>query len=173
MNEIARLAQLKKITTFVFDVDGVFTDCLLTVGDSDVQRIYNVRDGYAIQMAIKSGYRIAIISGGKQESIRKRLTGLGIPEVFLSVATDQKPAKFQQFIHSHAISEDEVLFMGDDIPDLLVMNAFDVFKACPSDAVQEVLDACDYISAKKGGDGAVRDAIELVMKAQGTWMKVF
>ena len=93
--DIQLKSKLSKITTFVFDVDGVFTDATLIVGESDVQRIFNVRDGYAVQIAVKSGYRMAVISGGKQKSIATRLSGLGIQDVYLSVATDKKLLVFQ------------------------------------------------------------------------------
>ncbi len=165
--------KLEKISTFIFDVDGVFTDAMLTVGDVDVLRNYNVRDGYAVHIAIKAGFRMAIISGGKQESIRKRLGGLGIPDVYLSVGTDQKLAVFQEYKAKYKLEDEEILFMGDDIPDLLLMRNTGVLATCPADAVDEVQKASAYISPIIGGSGAVRDVIELVMKAQDKWLKVF
>lgn len=166
-------AQLKNITTFVFDVDGVFTNGTILVGEQDVQRQFSVRDGYAIQIAAKHGFRLAVISGGKQESIRKRLAGLGIQDIFLSVGTAQKPEVLGQFLLDHQLDPEEVLFMGDDLPDYLVMKQFPVLSACPADAVAEVRTECAYISPRKGGDEAVRDVIEMVLKAQNKWMKVF
>lgn len=166
-------AQLKQITTFVFDVDGVFTDGTILVGEHDVQREFSVRDGYAVQMAAKQGFRLAVISGGKQESIRKRLSGLGIQDVFLSVGTAQKPDVLAHYLENYGLDPEEVLYMGDDIPDYLIMKQFPVLSACPSDAVSEVRSVCAYISPRKGGDEAVRDVIEMVMKAQNKWMKVF
>ncbi|MFN8430825.1 MAG: HAD-IA family hydrolase [Spirosomataceae bacterium] len=165
--------KISKINTFVFDVDGVFTDGSILVGESDIQRTFSVRDGYAVQMAANQGYKMAVISGGKQESIRKRLTGLGIKDVFLAVGTDQKPVVFEKFLNDNDIKEDEVLYIGDDIPDLLLMQKYRVFSCCPQDSSPEVLETADYICEKSGGKGAVREVIELVMKYQKTWMKGF
>jgi 3-deoxy-D-manno-octulosonate 8-phosphate phosphatase (KDO 8-P phosphatase) len=171
--DIKLKSKLSKITTFVFDVDGVFTDATLLVGESDVQRVFNVRDGYAVQIAVKSGYRMAVISGGKQKSIATRLSGLGIQDVYLSVGTDQKLSVFQEYIAKNNLQEEEVLFIGDDIPDYLLMKNTNVLACCPADATEEVKGICDFITPNIGGKGAVRDVIELVMKAQNKWMKVF
>jgi 3-deoxy-D-manno-octulosonate 8-phosphate phosphatase (KDO 8-P phosphatase) len=171
--DIKLKSKLSKITTFVFDVDGVFTDATLIVGENDVQRVFNVRDGYAVQIALKSGYAMAVISGGKQKSIATRLSGLGVQDIFLSVGTDQKLPTLQQYVQAKGITEQEILFIGDDIPDYLVMKSTQVLACCPADAVKEVLEVSDYISPFSGGKGAVRDVIEMVMKAQGKWMKTF
>lgn len=171
--DIKLKSKLRKITTFVFDVDGVFTDATLLVGESDVQRIFNVRDGYAVQIAVKSGYRMAVISGGKQKSIATRLSGLGVQEVYLSVGTDQKLSVFKEYIAKNYLQEEEILFIGDDIPDYLLMKNTKVLACCPADAIEEVKGICDFITPNIGGRGAVRDVIELVMKAQDKWMKVF
>lgn len=171
--DIKLKSKLSKITTFVFDVDGVFTDATLIVGESDVQRIFNVRDGYAVQIAVKSGYRMAVISGGKQKSIATRLSGLGIQDVYLSVATDKKLLVFQEYIALNNLQEEEILFIGDDIPDYLLMKNTKVLACCPADATEEVKSICDFITPNIGGKGAVRDVIELVMKAQNKWMKAF
>lgn len=171
--EIRIQSKCKKITTFVFDIDGVFTDGTIQVGENDILRTFSVRDGYAIQIAAKSGYRMAVISGGRQESIRKRLEGLGIQDIFLGVGTKDKPQVFEQLIAKYQIMEEEVLYIGDDIPDLLVMQDKAVFSCCPADAVEEVRRQADYISPINGGKGVVRDIIELVMKSQKKWLKVF
>ncbi|CAN1485383.1 COG1778 Low specificity phosphatase (HAD superfamily) [Spirosomataceae bacterium] len=171
--DIKLKSKLSKITTFVFDVDGVFTDATLIVGESDVQRIFNVRDGYAVQIAVKSGYRMAVISGGKQKSIATRLSGLGIQDVYLSVATDKKLLVFQEYVALNNLQEEEILFIGDDIPDYLLMKNTKVLACCPADATEEVKSICDFITPNFGGKGAVRDVIELVMKAQNKWLKVF
>lgn len=171
--DIKLKSKLSKISTFVFDVDGVFTDATLLVGENDVQRIFNVRDGYAVQIAVKSGYRMAVISGGKQKSIATRLSALGVQDVYLSVGTDQKLPVFQEYISQHKLQEEEILFIGDDIPDYLLMKNTKVMACCPADAVEEVKGICDFITPNVGGRGAVRDVIELVMKAQNKWMKVF
>ncbi len=171
--DIKLKSKLSKITTFVFDVDGVFTDATLLVGENDVQRVFNVRDGYAVQIALKSGYDMAVISGGKQKSIATRLSGLGVQDIYLSVGTDQKLPTLQQYMLNKGKTEQEILFIGDDIPDYLVMNSTKVLACCPADAVEEVINVSDYISPITGGKGAVRDVIELVMKAQGKWLKAF
>jgi 3-deoxy-D-manno-octulosonate 8-phosphate phosphatase (KDO 8-P phosphatase) len=165
--------RFRNIKTLVFDVDGVFTDCTIHVGDADVTRIYNVRDGYAINIALKNKLRIAIISGGKQESIRARLGGLGIKDIFLSVDTDKKLEVFKAYVAANNLKEDEVLYMGDDIPDLLLMQNSDVLSVCPADACTEVLAHCHYISPIVGGRGCVREIIETVLKAQDLWLKKF
>ena len=171
--EIRIKEKLSRITTFVFDVDGVFTDGTILVGENDIQCIFSVRDGYAVQMAANQGYKMAVISGGKQESIKKRLQGLGINDVFLAVGTDQKPIIFEKYLSDNKLKEDEVLYIGDDIPDLLLMQKFKIFSCCPQDSSQEVLDFADFICEKSGGKGAVREVIEMVMKYQKTWMKGF
>lgn len=165
--------KFRKITTLVFDIDGVFTDATLTVTRDDVTRTFNVRDGYAVQMALKSGYHIAVISGGKQESIVSRMNALGVTDVYIRVGTAEKPDVLSAYLAKKEVSAEEVLFIGDDIPDLLIMNAFPVLACCPADAVTEVLERADYITTAPGGRGAVREVIEQVMKAQGKWMKVF
>lgn len=167
------IERIKNVKTLIFDVDGVFTDASLLVGETDVQRVFNVRDGYAVAMCRKAGYKMAIITGGKQKSIETRLKGLGIEDVFLKVPTDKKLEIFDAFIQKNKLKEEEVLYVGDDIPDLLLMQARNIVKVCPADAVDEVLEIADYISPKIGGRGVVRDAIELVMKIQGTWLTVF
>lgn len=165
--------RFKKITTLVFDVDGVFTDATLTVTKDDVTRTFNVRDGYAVQMALKSGYHIAVISGGKQESIISRMNALGVTDVYIRVGTAEKPDVLRTYLTQKGVSAEEVLFIGDDIPDLLIMNAFPVLACCPADAVEEVRERADYITSATGGRGAVREVIERVMKAQEKWMKTF
>jgi len=165
--------RFRQITTLVFDVDGVFTDATLTVTCDDVTRTFNVRDGYAVQMALKSGYRIAVISGGKQESIVSRMNALGVTDVYIGVGTAEKPGVLERYLAGEGIPAEEVLYIGDDIPDLLIMNAFPVLACCPADAVEEVKQRADYITSAPGGRGAAREVIEQVMKAQGKWMKVF
>lgn len=157
----------------IFDVDGVFTDATLVVSDKDVTRTFNVRDGYAVQMASKSGYNLASITGGKQDSIRTRLNSIGIRDVFHKVGTDGKLAIYDQYIKQNNLTEEETLYVGDDIPDYLLMSARNLLSICPADAVDEVKGVCQYVSPVMGGKGVVRDVIELVMKAQGTWLKQF
>jgi 3-deoxy-D-manno-octulosonate 8-phosphate phosphatase (KDO 8-P phosphatase) len=171
--DIKLRSRLAKIKGFVFDVDGVFTNATLIVTDEGVDRIFNVRDGYAVAMARKSGFKMAVISGARQENIRTRLGGLGIKDIFLSVSTDGKSEVFRELLEEWGMQEEEILYIGDDIPDLLLMQKFNVLSACPADAEPEVLAEAQYVSTKNGGAGAVRDVIKLVMKEQEKWMKVF
>ncbi len=164
-------SKLKKITTFIFDVDGVFTDGRLIVGDTEVQRVFHVRDGYAVQMAAKADYKMAIISGGKQESIKKRLGGLGIKDIFLAVPTTDKLKVFDRYLSDNNLKEEEVLFLGDDLPDYEIMKHRKVLSCCPADAVAEVKKVANYTAKRKGGDEVVREVIEMVLKAREDWLK--
>ncbi len=165
--------RLRNITTLIFDVDGVFTDATLAVGDNDITRTFNVRDGYAVQMAAKAGYNLAAITGGKQDSIKSRLNAIGIKDVFYKISTDGKLATYDAYLKQLNLKETETLYVGDDIPDYLLMSSRKVFSACPADAVSEVKAVCNYISPIMGGAGVVRDIIELVMKTQNKWLKYF
>lgn len=159
---------LRNITTFIFDYDGVLTNGqVIIMPDGDQLRTANVRDGYALQLARKLGYNIAIISGGNSESMRKRFLSLNVTDVFLGV--DKKIAVFNSYLESKNLSREEVIFMGDDIPDYHLMEAAGV-SACPSDASEEIKLLANYISHFKGGEGCVRDVIEQVLKVQGKWM---
>src|SRR5690606_29186832 len=129
------LEKLHKIKAFVLDIDGVLTDATVLVTETGEQlRRFNVRDGYALQLAVKKGYRICVISGGKSQSVVLRMQGLGITEVHLGV--DRKIEVYDQFLKERALSKDQVLYIGDDIPDVPVMKEAGV-SACPSDAVEE------------------------------------
>lgn len=171
--DIKLRARLKKITTIIFDVDGVFTDATLVVSENDVTRTFNVRDGYAVQMAAKAGYNIAAITGGKQDSIKTRLESLGVKDVYHKVGTAQKLETFDKFVSKYQLSVEEIIYVGDDIPDYLLMSARNVLSICPADAVEEVKAVCHFISDKKGGKGVVREVIEMVMKSQNTWLTQF
>ncbi|HUR10940.1 MAG TPA: HAD hydrolase family protein [Flavitalea sp.] len=157
----------KNITTFIFDADGVLTDGALYVFDTGEQvRRMNIKDGYALQLAIKKGYRIAVFSGSISEAVRSRLAKLGITDVFMGV--ENKMEAIKNFLEQYLTGWDKVLFMGDDIPDLPVMKMAAV--ACaPADAVQEIKQAAAYISYYNGGYGCVRDVIEKVLKLNGHW----
>lgn len=161
--------KLTRTKTFIFDVDGVLTDGSVTLmPDGEQLRAMNIKDGYALQLAVKKGYKIAIISGGRSEMVRKRLNGLGIFDVYLGV--DNKMDSYNEFILTYDINPDEILYMGDDIPDYEVMKRI-ASPTCPNDAVTEIKDICIYVSDKKGGEGCVRDVIEQVMRVQGTWFQ--
>lgn len=161
------LEKLKSITTFVFDVDGVLTNgSLLLLDDGQMARQMNIRDGYALQLAIKKGYRVLVISGGSSEAVRTRLNRLGVIDVFLPV--DNKSEVFMEYMNKHQLKKEEILFMGDDMPDLEVMQLAGL-PCCPADAASDIMAISVYISPASGGMGCVRDVIEKVMKLNGHW----
>lgn len=161
-------SKLTKIKAFILDVDGVLTNGSVTLMPNGEQvRVMNIKDGYALQLAVKKGYKVIIISGGKSEMVRTRLNGLGITEVYLGI--HNKIDTYKEVLEIHGIEADEILYMGDDMPDYEVMKRVGV-PTCPQDAAQEIKDLSIYISGKKGGEGAVRDVIEQVMKVQDKWM---
>ncbi len=156
-----------RITTFVFDVDGVLTDGTLFVFENGEQvRRMNIKDGYALQLAVKKGYRVAIFSGSVSEAVIQRLNKLGITDVFMNVK--DKKAAVLSYLQQHTITWEEVLFMGDDIPDYAVMKEA-VLPCAPSDAVPEIKQIAKYISSLRGGNGCVRDVIEKVLKLRDHW----
>ena len=162
-------AKLGKITTFIFDFDGVLSDgMVLLTEEGGYLRQTNVKDGYALQLAVKKGYRIAIISGGKAEGMRTRLFGLNIEDVHLGVP--DKEVAYQALKEKYNLQDDEIVYMGDDIPDYGVMKQVGV-ACCPADAAIEIKEISDYISDKQGGKGCVRDIIEQVLKLHNVWMK--
>ncbi|MEG1497940.1 MAG: HAD hydrolase-like protein [Bacteroidales bacterium] len=159
--------KLGKITTFIFDFDGVMSDGKVWVIDDETQvRNANVKDGYAIHHAVKKGYNVAVISGGKSKSIHYRMDFLGVKDVFSQVP--YKKDKFLEYISDNHLEREEVLYMGDDIPDYELMQLAGV-SACPADAAVEIQDIADYISHLKGGEGCVRDVIEQVMRLREDW----
>ena len=159
---------LKDIDTFIFDYDGVMTDgTVITTTDGEQLRIGYVKDGYAIQHALKNNYRIIIISGGTSEAMFKRCQALGITDIFFSVCDKQKLVK--EFMTENNIAKENVIFMGDDIPDYRAMLEVGL-AVCPADASHEIKSISKYISAYNGGKGCVRDIIEQVMKVQKKWM---
>ena len=159
--------KLTRINTFIFDIDGVLTNGTITImPDGEQIRSMNVKDGFALQLAVKMGYKIAVISGGKSEVVRIRLNGLGIYDVFLGA--ENKIEVFNNYISYNKINANEILYMGDDVPDYEVMKIVGV-AVCPNDAAQEIKEISIYVSDKKGGEGCVRDAIEQVMRVQGKW----
>nr|WP_295925829.1 HAD hydrolase family protein [uncultured Dyadobacter sp.] len=165
--------RFKRITTFIFDIDGVMTDgSVIALETGEQPRIFNVRDGYGINRAVKMGYRVAIISAQSQVGVRKRLEYLGVTDIFIGTSPDGKLPVFKKYLAETGLSEEEIVFMGDDLPDYEVMRT-NIMGACPADSADEILAIADYISPKNGGRGAVRDLIEQVMKAQGKWMAWF
>jgi 3-deoxy-D-manno-octulosonate 8-phosphate phosphatase (KDO 8-P phosphatase) len=161
-------ANLHSVNTIFLDYDGVLTEgTIYLTADGEALRTAYVKDGYAMQLAIKKGFRIVVISGGYSDSMKFRLEKLGLADIYLGV--DDKMARYEEIIKSYNLKSEEVLYMGDDIPDLSPMKAAGV-AACPADAVPEIREVADYISDKPGGRGCVRDVIEQVMKVQGIWM---
>jgi len=162
---------LNTITTFIFDVDGVLTDGTVTVTTSgEMLRKMNIKDGYALKTAIDNGYNVCIISGGSNEGVRLRLQGLGVTDIFLGV--HNKTNQLNDYLNTHSIDRKHAVYMGDDIPDLQVMQLVGL-PCCPQDAAPEIKAVSNYISHKNGGKGAVRDIIEQVLKVQGKWNKNF
>ena len=161
------LDKFKQITTFVFDVDGVLTDGTLFVFDNgQFVRRMNIKDGFALQLAVKKGYRVAIISGGSSDAVTERLNRLGINDVFMQVTDKNK--RLAEYVQQHKLSRNEVLFMGDDIPDYEVMKQVGM-PCAPADAVSEIKQIATYISLAPGGQGCVRDVIEKVLKLNDHW----
>lgn len=166
-NTINLLERFQKIKTFVFDVDGVLTDgTLLILEDGQMARKMNIKDGYALQLALKKAYRVVIISGGTSEAVRDRLNKLGVQDVFLKVHNKQEV--LSQYIAQHQLSMDEVLFMGDDIPDYMVMKQVGL-PCAPADAAPEIKQISVYVSGLPGGFGCARDVIEKVLKLNDNW----
>ena len=158
---------LKNITTFIFDVDGVLTDGTVTVTTSgEMLRKMNIKDGFAIKTAIDKGFNVCVISGGSNEGVRKRLQGLGVIDIYLGA--HNKAEQLNEYLVKHNIKTENVLYMGDDIPDVPVMKLVGL-PCCPQDAVPEIKTISKYISHKNGGKGAVRDVIEQVLKVQDKW----
>lgn len=158
---------LSHVRTFIFDVDGVMTSGnVLLTPDGDMLRIMNVKDGYAIQLAVRKGYRIVIITGGNSSSVHSRFAGLGVEEIHMGIGN--KLEVFERFIAESGINPEHILYMGDDIPDYKPMTLVGV-PACPADAAEEIKAISRYISINRGGEGCVRDVIEQVMKIHGTW----
>ena len=157
----------KKITTFIFDGDGVLTDGTVLVLENGVQaRRMSIKDGFALQMAEKNGYKVLIISGGNSPQVAERLDKLGITNVHMAVL--DKKAFVLDYMSSNKLKAEEVLYMGDDLPDLPALSVVGL-ACCPADAVIELKEAVQYISPLKGGNTCVRDVIEKVLKLNDNW----
>ena len=160
-------AKLHEIKAFVFDYDGVISDGnIWSANDTIIVRSGNVKDGYAMQYALRKGYLIAILSGGSGDSIRSRMKMLGVEDVYLG--SHRKKEIFEDFLKDKQLLPEQVLYVGDDIPDYDVMRLAGV-SACPADAAEEIKAVADYISHKNGGCGCVRDVIEQLLRLQGQW----
>ena len=159
---------LTKIRAIIFDLDGVLSASTISLGvDGSPLRTVNIKDGYAIQLAMKMGLRIAILSGCKIEAVRHRYEGLGMEDIFLGAAV--KIQIYEQFLQKYGLKDEEVMFMGDDIPDLEVMRRVGC-PVCPADACPEIKSVSFYVSQQKGGYGCGRDVIEQTLKAQDKWL---
>lgn len=158
---------LRKIKAFAFDVDGVFSGNVILDPSGELLRTMNIKDGYAVQLAIKRGYPIAIITGGNSQAIKVRFESLGVNDVYLK--SQYKMDDFKEFLLRYELTPEQVLYMGDDIPDIEIMRIAGI-PSCPADAVEEVKAVAMYISPKGAGKGCVRDVIEQVLKVQQNWV---
>lgn len=171
MSEKSYKEYLNNITTFVFDVDGVLTNGEILITTTGEQlRSMDVKDGYALKNALAHGYTICIITAGNNQGVKERLRGLGVTDIYMGSL--HKAERLDEFLDIYNISSENVLYMGDDIPDIPPMEMVGL-PTCPQDAVPEVKAIAKYISHKNGGNGCVRDVIEQVMKVQGKWAKKF
>ena len=158
---------LTQIKTFIFDIDGVLTDGKVLINsDGELLRSFDTKDGYAIKCALIKGFKVAIISGGKNEAVRERFQELGVLDIYLGA--NHKLKAYQDLLDNYNLNPEEILYIGDDIPDIPVMEKVGL-GCCPADAVSDVKAMADYISHKKGGKGCVRELIEQVLRVQGKW----
>lgn len=158
---------MPQISTFIFDVDGVLTDGTVTIfPNGELVRTMNIKDGYALKTAVDMGYNVCIISGGTNPAVKSRLQALGITDIYLGA--HHKKEQLDEYLDIYNIDPSNVLYMGDDIPDIPVMKICGL-ATCPKDAVPEVQHISGYISQKRGGKGCVRDVIEQVLKVQDNW----
>lgn len=159
---------LRNVKAFIFDIDGVLSAQTIPLNLFGVpNRTVNLRDGYALQLAVKKGYHIGVISGCRSKEYQKRLRLLGVTDIFLN--SRSKLEHFNSFLRKYNLNKDEVLYMGDDIPDYEVMKEAGI-PVCPSDADSEIRDLATYVSDKRGGEGCVRDIIEQVLRLHNKWM---
>ena len=159
--------KLRNITTFILDVDGVLTDGRLLISESgELLRTMNAKDGYAMKAALNAGYKVCIITGGRNEGVKSRLEGLGVTDVFLNAS--EKMVQMHDYVAQNDLKPEEILYMGDDMPDVPALE-FAGLATCPQDAIPEIKAVSDYVSHRRGGDACVRDVIEQVMKVRGDW----
>lgn len=160
---------LTQIKAFAFDVDGVLSSSNISLYPTgEPMRRVNIKDGYALQLTVKHGYHVAIITGGNTESVRKRFEGLGVQDLYMGAAV--KLPILEEWMEKYGLRPEEVMFMGDDIPDYEAMKLVGL-PCAPADAAIDILQIAKYISPCNGGDGCGRDVIEQVMRAQGEWLK--
>ncbi len=162
--------RLKNIKAVVFDIDGVFSNNIIINNDGDLLRTLNVKDSFALQHTIHiKALIIGIITRGDSERVQQKLNTMGISDVYLK--SYNKLADFNSFLEKHNLKNEEVMYMGDDIPDYEIMKQVGL-PCCPSDAAEEIKSISVYISDKKGGEGCVRDIIEQILRAQNKWVKL-
>ena len=160
----------KQVKTFIFDVDGVLTNGdvhLLATGEQ--YRTFDIKDSYAIERALQAGYRVGIVSSANADGVRNWFDVLGVKDIFMGGPSGQKANAYLGYVTRDSLNEDEILYMGDDLPDYPILSRPTILSTCPADAVDDVQAICKYVSSKPGGRGAVRDVIEQVMRAQKTW----
>ena len=159
---------LQKISTIVFDVDGVLSTNTVTMDcNGKPQRTMNIKDGYSIQLAAKQGLRLAIITGGSDESILQRYSKLGVKDIYMGVAV--KILTYEEYCSCHNLSDEEILYVGDDIPDYEIMRRVGC-PCSPADACSDIKSISTYVSPYTGGNGCVRDILEQVLRAKGLWL---
>lgn len=159
---------LSKIRSIIFDVDGVLSKQTIPMSaDGQPMRTINIKDGYAIQLAQKCGLRIVILTGGKTEAIRLRYAALGVEDIYMGCAVKIKT--YDEFLEKYELKDEEIIYVGDDIPDYEVMRRCGC-PCCPADACPDVKEISSYISAVNGGEGCGRDIVEQVLRAQGKWL---
>lgn len=160
---------LLKIKAFAFDIDGVATDgSILCTSEGDLLRVYDAKDGFAIRMAVMHGYPVAVITGGSSETIRIRMRASGVVPDDVYLHCRNKMDEFSQFCQRHDLLPDEVMYFGDDVPDMEVIQACGC-GVCPADAVEEVKAVADLVSSRPGGKGCLREVIEKTLRVQGNW----
>ena len=159
---------LNKIRAIIFDIDGVLSSETINLSAEGVPlRTVNIKDGYAIQLAMKLGLRVVILTGANVPSVRVRYEGLGVEDIYLGCGVKIKT--YEEFLQKYSLSDEEVMYMGDDIPDLEIMRRVGC-PVCPKDACPEIKEVSCYVSDRIGGHGCGRDVIEQVLRAQGKWV---
>lgn len=159
--------KLMEVKAFAFDVDGVLSQTAVPMYPTgEPMRTANIKDGYALQLAAKLGYPIAIITGGKTEAIRVRYTNLGISDIYMGQS--EKTEAYEDWKRKHGLEDKDIMYMGDDMPDLVLLKRVGV-PVCPADAVSDVVEVCSYVSPFVGGQCCVRDVVEQVLKAHDKW----
>lgn len=161
--------EIAQTEAIILDVDGVFTDgYIVPLADGDFLRAYNAKDGYSVAYAIKQGMKVFIITGGRGDTLKKRFEYLGVTELHMNVS--DKITVMRDIMERHGLNPANVIFMGDDIPDLECMREVGI-PVCPADSASEILDISVYVSEFSGGRGCVRDIVEQVLRAQDKWAK--